>query len=186
MLELVRFDQPSGAIMFKNEAVAPHDVSARVLLWIIEVVFNHFENDLIARKRKHEHDHAARPFRSDKSIAGGAQMPDEIAVELCLTMTVVANRIVEIDQTFARHELTQAAHELVWTFRVDTEIGAREREQNGEVSLADKDRVEVNPGFVRAPQAQRDRDRCAVGRIAKRASNKISTAPPVEDAADHL
>src|SRR5882762_6375575 len=80
----------------------------------------------------------------------------------------------------------QTAHELVWTFRVDTEIGACERKQNCEVSLADKDRVEVNPGFVRAPQTQRDRDRCAVGRIAKRASDEISTTAAVEVAADHL
>src|SRR5512133_3250490 len=97
MLELVRFDQPSGAIVFKNEAIPAHDVSARVLLWIIEPVFNQFEDDVIAWKREHEHHHAVRSFRSDKSIAGGAQMSDEITVELGLTMTVVANRIVEID-----------------------------------------------------------------------------------------
>ena len=97
MLELVRFDQPSGAIMFENEAIPAHDVSTCVLLWIIEAIFNQFEHDVIAWKRKHEHHHAVRSFRSDKSIAGGAQMPDEITVELRLTMTVVANRIVEID-----------------------------------------------------------------------------------------
>src|SRR6476660_4064671 len=97
MLELVRFDQPSGAIMFKNEAIPAHDVSARVLLWIIEAVFNQFEDDVIAWKREYQHHHAVCPFRGDKSITGGAQMPDEITVELRLTMAVVANGIVEID-----------------------------------------------------------------------------------------
>src|SRR4051794_3562311 len=80
----------------------------------------------------------------------------------------------------------QAAYQLVWTFRIDAEIGAREREQNGEVSLADKDRIETNPALIRPPQTQREHDRRAVGRIAKRASDQISTTPPVEDASDHL
>ena len=97
MLELMGFDQPPGAIMVKNEAIAPHDVSARALLRIVEVVFDQFENDVVARKRKNEHHHAARPFRSDKSIAGGAQMPDKIAVELGLAVPVVTNCVVEID-----------------------------------------------------------------------------------------
>src|SRR5947207_149840 len=63
----------------------------------------------------------------------------------------------------------QTAYELVWTFRIDPEIGAREREQNGEISLANKDCVETNPAFVRPPQTQRERDWRAVCRITKRA-----------------
>src|SRR5207248_7896849 len=97
MLELMGFDQPPGAIMFKNEAIAPHDISTRVLLRIFEVVFDQFEDNIVARKRKHEHHHAARSFGSDKSIAGGAQVPDEIAVELGLAVTVITNCVVKID-----------------------------------------------------------------------------------------
>ena len=80
----------------------------------------------------------------------------------------------------------QTAYELVWTFSIDPEIGAREREQNGEVSLADKDCVETNPPFVRPPQTQRERDWRAVCRITKRACDEISTTPAVKDAPDHL
>src|SRR6476660_1502263 len=124
MLELMRFHQSPSAIVFEDEPVTPHDVSTRVLLRIFEVVFDQFEDNIVARKRKHEHHHAPRPFRSDKPIAGGAQMPDEIAVELRLAVTVVPDRIVKIDQTLTRHEFMQTAHEFIWTFRVDTEISA--------------------------------------------------------------
>src|SRR3954449_10043504 len=97
MLEFMRFDQPSRAIMFKNEAIPTHHVSARVLLWIIEAVFNQLKDDVIAWKREHQHHHAVRAFSGDKSIAGNAQMPDEVTIELGLAMTVIANGIVEID-----------------------------------------------------------------------------------------
>src|SRR5947207_15235625 len=97
MLELVRFDQPSGAIMFENEAIPAHDVSTCVLLWIIEAIFNQFEPDVIAWKRKDEHHHAVRSFRRDKSITGGAQLPRELQVELRLPLTVLAKRILEDD-----------------------------------------------------------------------------------------
>ena len=98
-------------------------------------------------------------------------MTDEISVELRLAMPMVADRVIEIDQTFPRHEFAQAAHQFVWTFRVDAEIGAGKREQNRQVSLADKDRVEINSSFIFVPQGQRNRDRRLVLYIAERPSN---------------
>src|SRR5947199_10683853 len=126
MLELMRFHQTPSAIVFEDEPVTPHDVSTRVLLRIFEVVFDQFEDNIVARKRKHEHHHAARSFGSDKPIARGAQVPDEIAVELGLAMTVVTNCVVKIDYTFARHAFTPAAHEFIWTRGIDSEISREE------------------------------------------------------------
>src|SRR6476619_3956053 len=147
MLELMRFHQTPSAIVFEDEPVTPYVVSTRVLLRIFEVVFDQFEDNSVARKRKHEHHHAARSFGSDKPIARGAQVPDEIAVELGLAVTVVTNCVVKIDSTFPRHELTQAAHEFIWTRGIDAKISARERKQNSEVGLPDKERVEIEFSF---------------------------------------
>ena len=171
MLELMRFHQTSSAIVFEDEPVTPHDLRTRAFLRIIEVVSDEFEDDVIARKRKHKHHHPARAFGRDKPVVRVTQMTDEISVELRLAMPMVADRVIEIDQTFPRHEFAQAAHQFVWTFRVDAEIGAGKREQNRQVSLADKDRVEINSGFVFVPQAQRNRDRRLVPFIAKRPPN---------------
>src|SRR4029077_12029378 len=144
------------------------------------------EDDVIARKRKHKHHHSARAFSRDKPVVRVTQMTDEISVELRLAVPMVADRIIEIDQTFPRHEFAQAAHQFVWTFRVDAEIGAGKREQNGQVSLADKDRVEINSVFVFVLQTQRNRDRRLVLDIAKRTPNYISTSAAIEDVSNHL
>src|SRR5437870_13814786 len=97
MLELMRFHQTPSAIVFEDEPVTPHDVSTRVLLRIFEVVFDQFEDNIVAWKRKHVHHHAARSFGSDKPIAGGAQVPAEITIEIGLAVMVVTNCVVTID-----------------------------------------------------------------------------------------
>src|SRR2546421_9660929 len=113
-------------------------------------------------------------------------MPDEIAIELGLAMAVIANRVVEIDQTFSRHELTQAAHEFVRTFRVNAEISARKREQDRQVRFADQHRVQMGPAFFFVPQTQGKGKRCAVLSIAESATDQVRTAPAIERIADDL
>src|SRR5438105_14122649 len=128
MLELMRFHQTPSAIVFEDEPVTLHDLRTRAFLRIIEVVSNEFEDDVIARKRKHKHHHPAHDFGRDKPVVRGTQMTDEISVELRLAMLMVANRVIDIEQTFPLHEFTQAAHQFVWTFRVDAELAAGPRE----------------------------------------------------------
>src|SRR5947207_14648723 len=118
MLELMRFHQTPSAIVFEDEPVTLHDLRTRAFLRIIEVVSNEFEDDVIARKRKHKHHHPAHAFGCDKPVVRGTQMMHEISVEFRLAMTMVGNRVIEIDRTFPRHEFTQAEHMYVWTFRV--------------------------------------------------------------------
>src|SRR5438132_11312458 len=114
MLELMRFHQTPSAIVFEDEPVTLHDLRTRAFLRIIEVVSNEFEDDVIARKRKHKHHHPAHAFGRDKPVVRGTQMPDEITVELRLAMPKVANRVIEIAQTLPRQELAHAAHDTVW------------------------------------------------------------------------
>src|SRR5437762_13683691 len=118
MLELMRFHQTPSAIVFEDEPVTLHDLRTRAFLRLIEVVSNEFEDDVIARKRKHKHHHPAHAFGGDKPVVRGTQMTDEISVELRLAMPMVANRAIEIAQTFPRHDFAPAAHQSVWTFRV--------------------------------------------------------------------
>src|SRR6266513_4239963 len=40
MLKLVRFDQPTGAVVLKNQPVAPHDIVPRCVLRKIETIFD--------------------------------------------------------------------------------------------------------------------------------------------------
>src|SRR5436190_24205971 len=113
MLELMRFHQTPSAIVFEDEPVTLHDLRTRAFLRIIEVVSNEFEDDVIARKRKHKHHNPAHAFGRDTPVDRGTQMTDEISVELRPATPMVANRVIEIDQTLPRHEFTHAAHQFV-------------------------------------------------------------------------
>ena len=94
MLELVRLDQASGAVVLENHPVTPHHIASVALFRRIKPVADQFENDIVTRQREDEHHHPARAFRRDETVIRLLQMADEVAVEFGLRMPVKTDRVV--------------------------------------------------------------------------------------------
>ena len=88
MLKLVRLDQTSRAIVFEDESIAPPHIAACGIFRKIKSIFDQFENDIVARQRENDHHHAGRSFGDDESIRRRFAVGDEIAVELCFTVSM--------------------------------------------------------------------------------------------------
>ena len=164
MLKLMRLDQPPGAVMLENHPIATHHIRAIDVLRRIEPVADQFKNDVITRQREDEHDHAARAFRGDETIARIFEMPDEIAVEFGLGVTVETDRVVEIGDPLARHQVPQPLHQFVGRRRVDAEIGAGVGKQNRQIAFADQDGIQHEAGLIRIVQTKRQWCRRLIGR----------------------
>ncbi len=180
VLELMRFDEAPGTVMLENHPIATHHIRAIDILRGIEPVADQFKDDVITGQCEDEHNHASRAFRRHEMVARILQMADEIAVEFRLGMTVETDRVVEIGNPFARHQLPQPLHQLVGRRCRHPEIGARVGKQNRQIAFADQDRIQREPGLIWVTQAQRDWCRCLTGHDAThqvRASFAIKNAP---------
>src|SRR5215468_4078984 len=93
VLEFMRLDQSSGAIVLENKFVAPHDILAIAILGLIEVIANKFKDNIITRQGEDDHDHAAGAFGRNKVVPGTLELPDEIAVEHGLGVAVVTDGV---------------------------------------------------------------------------------------------
>ena len=159
MLKLVRLDQTSRAIVFEDEPITAHHIAACRVFRKIKSIFDQFENDIVTRQRENNHHHAGRSFGDDESIGRGFQMRDEIAVELCLAVSRMTDGIVEIDQTFARHEQAQVSHQFVGPARIDAEIGPRVRKQDRQIAGAEKNGIERDALVRVMSKAESERQR---------------------------
>ena len=122
MFELVRFDQASTAIVLKDEPISAHHIGSARIFRIIEAILDQFEDDIVARQREDEHHHSGSAFRDRETVAGIFEVRNEVTVKLSLAVPRMTDRVVEIVQTFARHEQTQIAHEFVRTPGVHAEV----------------------------------------------------------------
>src|SRR5438477_4922975 len=179
----MRLDQSSGAIVLEDEFVAPHDIVAVAILWLVEVIADEFKDNVITRQGEDDHDHAACAFGLNKMIAGILELPDEIAVELGFGVAVVTDGVIQISQPFARHQITQPAHECEWTRRIDAKVSAGKREENGEISLTDEQRIQDNTAFVGMKEAESDRNG---GVAAKCATDEVGAVPAIKNGADNF
>src|SRR5436305_11169576 len=131
----MRLDQSAGAIVLEDEFVAPHDIVAIAVLGLVEVVADEFKDNVITRQGEDDHDHAACAFGLNKMIAGILELPDEIAVELGFGVAVVTDGVIQICQPFARHQITQPAHECEWAWRIDANVSESKSEKKGGFGL---------------------------------------------------
>ena len=97
MLELVRFDQSSRAVVFENQSVAPPHILVSAIFRQIKSIFDQFENDIVAWQRENAHHHSASSFGHDETIARLAQVGDEIAIKFRFTVPMKTDRVVKID-----------------------------------------------------------------------------------------
>src|SRR5438034_10069197 len=156
MLELVRFDQSSRAIMFENQSVAPSHILAGGILRQIKSIFDQFKNDIVARQRENAHHHSASSFGYDETIARLAQVGDEIAVKFRFTVPMKTDGVVKINQTFTRHQLLKITHQPVRSFNRHPKIGAGKRKQNRKIDISMQQRIEDDAALVFVTKAQRD------------------------------
>src|SRR5438034_10999897 len=156
MLELVRFDQSSRAIMFENQSVAPSHILAGGILRQIKSIFDQFKNDVVARQRENAHHHSASSFGHDETIARPAKVGDEIAVEFRFTVPMKTDGVVKIDQTFARHQLLKITHQPIGTFNRNPKIRAGKRKQNREIDISMEQRIEADAALIFVTKAKRD------------------------------
>src|SRR6266403_4737247 len=136
MLELVRFDQSSSAVMFENQSVAPPYFLVGAIFRQIKSIFDQFKNDIVAWQRENAHHHSASSLGHDETIGRPAQMGDEIAVEFRFTVPMKTDGVVKINQTFARHQLPKITHKPIGTFNRHSKIRAGKREQNRKVDIS--------------------------------------------------
>src|SRR4029077_5129744 len=95
MLEFMRLDQSSRAVMFENQSVAPPHILAGGIFRQIKLIFNQFKNDIVARQRENTHHHSASSFGHHETIARFAQVGDEIAVKLRFTVPMKTDGVVK-------------------------------------------------------------------------------------------
>src|SRR4029078_3869270 len=113
-------------------------------------------------------------------------MRDKIAVKFCLAVAMIANRIIEIDQSLVRHQFTKTTHHFIRTLNLCSKIGSRIREQNGQVDITEKDRVEDNSGSTWVPQTKCQWKAIAIVSFEDSSPHKIGTVSAVEDSSYHL
>src|ERR1700746_277918 len=124
MLELVRFDQSSSAVMFENQSVAPPYILAGAIFRQIKSIFDQFKNDIVAWQRENAHHHSASSLGHDETIGRPAQVGDEIAVKFRFTVPIKPGGVKNINKPFARHNLLKTPQKPIGTFNRHPKIGA--------------------------------------------------------------
>ena len=82
---------------------------------------------------------------------------NEVAIELGLSMAIVADRIVKIGKTFTLHQIAKPTDERERMFRINSEVSACVRKQDGKISLTDQERIEGDAALIRVKKAERNR-----------------------------
>ena len=96
VLELVRFHQTSGTIVFEDQLVTAHHLVWSGILGKIESILDHLKNDVVAGQSEDEHDHSRRAFGRFETVGRSVHLRDEIAIKLRFGMSVKTDRVVEI------------------------------------------------------------------------------------------
>src|SRR5690349_20395794 len=174
VLEFMCLDQSAGAIVLEDEFVAPHHILAITVLRLVEMITDEFKDNVVTRQGEDDHDHAACAFGLNEAVVGILELVHEIAVELGFGVAVVTDGVIQISQPFARHQITQPAHECEWAGRIDAKVSTGKREKNGEVSLTDEERIQNNTAFSRMQEAESDRNG---GVAAKCATDEVGAVP---------
>src|SRR5437868_6527527 len=183
VLEFMRLDQSSGAIVLEDEFVAPHHILAITVLRLVEVIADEFKDNVITRQGEDDHDHAACTFGLNEAVVGILELVHEIAVELGFGVAVVTDGVIQISQSFARHQITQPAHEGEWTRCIDAKVSASKREKNGEIGFTDQQSVKNDATFIRMRQRESNRNWSIA---AKCATDDVGAATAIKNGPDNF
>src|SRR4051812_43643227 len=101
-------------------------------------------------------------------------------------MPVIADRIVKIDQSLARHQLFKPPNQFIWTRRLHSKIRAGKRKQNREIHFTKKNRIQSDSRFRGMAQAKSHRQATSRLSLTHCPADQISAVSPIKNAADHF
>ena len=141
-LELLRVDQPSGAVVLEHQLVLLQHFFAQDVLRVRETVADDLEHHVERGQREADHHQSAVAGRVHESIAALLQVAEQLAIALGLALLGAPEHRVQLAHRFARQDGLQEHDRLADVRQVDVEVRAREAEQDADGGLVHHDRVD--------------------------------------------
>ncbi len=176
MLEVLDIHQPARPVVLEDQSVLVHDHATRGPLRWREAVPDHLEHVVVAGHGEDDHHQPLGPGSELEPLLGGAEVAQQVTVELGLSVLVVPDGDVELGDPLPRHQPPQEADQVVGPRDVDMEVRPGEAEHDRSLVLGQQHGVHEDP-FVAITQCD---DQGDVVRARIEQADDVRRLPPIE------